>query len=99
MANIKGLYLKKDLGDGTSVKVINAKRPDDGLMALAILLQVGVKTATVFLEDVEGVSYVDELVEALKDYQLDRDAVADEEDERRAKEHANMKEKRDKVTN
>ena len=97
MANIKGQYLKRDLGDGTTISVINTKRPDDGTFALAFRLRAGKKMVTVFLEDVDAVSYVDELVEALQDYQTDRDAVSDEEDIRRATEHEKLKGKRDEV--
>jgi hypothetical protein len=98
MKNIKGQYLKKDLGDGTIVSVVNAKRPDDGTFALAILLRVGTRTATCFLEDVEAVSYVDELIEALQEYQADRLAMDEEETARRSKEHENLKSNRDKST-
>jgi hypothetical protein len=95
MANIKGQYLNKDLGDGTTVSLINAKRVDDGTFALAFRLRAGEKSVTCFLETVDAVSYVDELVEALQDYQADRQAVEEEENTRRAEEHDAMKTKRD----
>ncbi len=91
MANIKGQYLSKDLGDGTSVSIINAKRPDDNTFALAFRLRAGKKSVTCFLEDIDAVSYVPELIEALQNYQEDRQAVEDEENERRATEHASLK--------
>jgi len=97
MANIKGQYLNKDLGDGTTISLINAKRPDDGTWALAFRLRAGQKLVTAFLEDVEAVSYAEELRDALTEYLEDKKAVADEETERRAKEHADLKGNRDKA--
>jgi len=98
MANIKGQYLKKDLGDGTNVSLINAKRTDDGTFALAFRLRDGGRSLTVFLEDVDAVSYVRELRDALTEYMVDRDAVEAEEAERRNKEHEKLKGNRDKET-
>lgn len=95
MANIKGQYFLKDLGDGTSVSVINVKRGDDGTFALAFRLRAGEKSVTCFLETVDAESYVPELVEALQEYQEDRMAVEEEESDRRNKEHEDMKSKRD----
>ena len=97
MANIKGQYLKKDLGDGTTISVINTKRPDDGTFALAFRLRAGEKMVTAFLEDVDAVSYVEELRDALSAYLEDRFAVNEEENARRANEHENLKDKRDKA--
>jgi len=96
MANIKGQYLTRDLGDGTNMSVVNVKRPDDGTFALAFRLRAGQKSVTCFLEDVDANSYVSELIEALEDYQADRAAVEAEEAERRADEHESLKGKRDK---
>jgi hypothetical protein len=91
MSNIKGQYLKKDLGDGTSISLINAKRADDGTSALAFRLRDGARSVTVFLENVDAKSYAEELRDALTDYLEDRLAVDEEEAERRATEHAKLK--------
>ncbi len=66
--NLKGMYFEKDLGDGTTMKIIRLRRPDDENWALAIELRNGTKTARCFLEDVEGVPFVQELADALVDY-------------------------------
>jgi hypothetical protein len=97
MANIKGQYLKRDLGDGTNVSLINTKRSDDGTFALAFRLRDGGRSVTLFLEDVDAVSYARELRDALTEYMVDRDAVEAEEAERRGKEHEKLKENRDKA--
>lgn len=96
MSNIKGQYLSKDLGDGTSVSLINAKRKDDGTFALAFRLRDGGRSVTLFLEDVDAVSYAEELRDALTDYLADRQAVEEEESKRRGDEHKSLKEKREK---
>jgi hypothetical protein len=95
MANIKGMYLTKDLGDGTQVSLVNMKRPDDGIFALCLMLRDGSRTAKVFLEDIDSVSYAEELRDALTAYLSDRDEVQAEEDKRRASEHENLKQNRD----
>jgi hypothetical protein len=98
MSNIKGQYLKKDLGDGTKVSLVNARRPDDGTFALCLLLRDGDRVAKVFLEDAEAVSYAEELRDALTEYLKDRDAVESEESNRRAKEHEKLKGNREATT-
>jgi hypothetical protein len=99
MSNIKGQYLKKDLGDGTNVSLINAKRGDDGTFALAFRLRDGGRSVTLFLENVDAVSYAEELRDALTEYLEDRLAVDEEEAERRAKEHAKLKATSESVKN
>jgi hypothetical protein len=69
--NLKGMYFDKDMGDGTSMKIIRLRRPDDEVWALALQLRCGPKTATCFLEDVKGVPFVQELADALVDYLYD----------------------------
>ncbi len=67
--NLKGQYFYRDLGDGTSVSVIRKRRPDDEVWALAMLFKFpGGKSLTCFLEDVNGVSFVQEIAEGLLDY-------------------------------
>ena len=66
--NLKGMYFEKDLGDGTSMKIIRLRRPDDENWALALELRNGTKSARCFLEDVNAVSFVQELADALIDY-------------------------------
>ena len=95
MSNIKGQYLKKDLGDGTTISIINTKRPDDGTFALAFRLRAGEKMVTAFLEDVDANSYAEELRDALTEYLKDRADVEDEENLRRATEHERLKGKRE----
>lgn len=94
--NIKGQYLSKELGDGTNVSLINARRKDDGTNALAFRLRDGGRSVTLFLEDVDAVSYAEELRDALTEYLADRQAVEEEESKRRSNEHAAMKDKREK---
>lgn len=66
--NLKGMYFQKEMGDGTTLSVIRKRRPDDQVFALTLELRAGTKTATCFLEDINGVCFVDELTDALLDY-------------------------------
>lgn len=66
--NLKGMYFDQDLGDGTNMKIIRLRRPDDENWALALQLRNGTKTATCFLESVGGVPFVQDLADALVDY-------------------------------
>ena len=66
--NLKGSYFQKEMGDGTTLSVIRKRRPDDQVFALALELRAGTKTATCFLEDINGRCFVDELTDALLDY-------------------------------
>lgn len=79
--NLRGMYFQKELGDGTSMSIIRTRRPDDQVFALAIQLRVGTKTATCFLEDINGVCFVDELTEALIEYLEDVSEMKIEKDE------------------
>ena len=79
--NLKGRYFQKELGDGTSMGIIRMRRPDDQVFALALQLRVGTKVATCFLEDINGVCFVDELTEALLDYLEDVSEIKIEKDE------------------
>ncbi|KKK77457.1 hypothetical protein LCGC14_2853420 [marine sediment metagenome] len=81
VTNLKGRYFQRELGDGTSMNVIRMRRPDDQVFALALQLRVGTKVATCFLEDVNGVCFVDELSEALIDYLEDVSEIKIEKDE------------------
>lgn len=71
VTNLRGMYFEKELGDGTTLTVVRKRRPDDDTWALAIVLRVGTKTATCFLEDKEGKCFVDELTDGLLDYMED----------------------------
>ena len=66
--NLKGMYFEKAMGDGTNMKIVRLRRPDDENWALALQLRAGTKTATCFLEDVDGIPFVQELADALIDY-------------------------------
>jgi hypothetical protein len=66
--NLKGMYFEKDLGDGTMMKLIRLRRPDDDNWALAIQLSAGTQKATCFLEDIKGVSFASELADGLVDF-------------------------------
>ena len=77
--NLKGHYFEKNLGDGTTMSIIRTRRPDDDTWALALRLRAGGKTATCFLEDVNGVCFVDELTDALVDYLEDVSNIKIEE--------------------
>lgn len=69
--NLKGMYFEKDLGDGTMLKLIRLRRPDDQNWALAIELSAGGKKARCFLEDVEGVCFANDLADGLVDFLAD----------------------------
>lgn len=79
--NLKGMYFQKELGDGTSMSIIRTRRPDDQVFALALQLRVGTKTATCFLEDVNGVCFVSDLTDALLDYLEDVSNIVIEKNE------------------
>jgi hypothetical protein len=66
--NLKGMYFEKDLGDGTTMKLIRIRRPDDDNWALAIQLNAGTKKVTCFLEDKEGVSFAGDLADGIVDF-------------------------------
>ena len=69
VTNLKGMYFEKDMGDGTSIAIVRTRRPDDQVFALAMKFRFGGgKMLTCFLEDAEGVSFVDEMSNALVDY-------------------------------
>jgi len=75
--NLKGQYFYRDLGDGTSVSIVRKRRPDDEVWALAMLFKFpGGKSLTCFLEDVNGVCFVDELADGLCDYLEDVSEIA-----------------------
>lgn len=79
--NLKGRYFEKDLGDGTFMSIIRVKRPDDDTWALALRLRANNKTATCFLEDINGVCFVSDLTDALLDYLEDVSDIAIEKSE------------------
>ena len=74
--NLKGMYFEKAMGDGTSLTIVRQRRPDDENWALALQFRVGTKTLTCFLEDVNGVCFVDELADGLCDYLEDVSEIA-----------------------
>ncbi len=94
--NLKGHYFEKDLGDGTVMGIIRTRRPDDDTWALALRLRANGKTATCFLEDVNGVCFVDELTDALLDYMEDVSDIAIEKSEADGKAFILRKEQEEK---
>lgn len=97
--NLKGMYFEKAMGDGTSFSVIRTRRPDDDVWALALRINAGSKTATIFLEDVEGVSFVSELTDALVDYLEDVTEIEIEKSEEDAEAFTLRKEEEAKKSN
>jgi hypothetical protein len=94
--NLKGMYFEKDLGDGTRMKIIRLRRPDDANWALAIQLSAGTKKATCFLEDSEGKCFAGELADGLVDYLEDVAEIAIEEGEAKGDSFITAKRKRAK---
>ncbi|KKK90239.1 hypothetical protein LCGC14_2725090 [marine sediment metagenome] len=67
--NLKGQYFYKDMGDGTSVSIVRKRRPDDEVWALVMLFKFpGGKLLTCFLEDTNGIPFIQELADGLIDY-------------------------------
>ena len=103
--NLKGMYFEKDMGDGTHFSVVRVRRPDDEVWALAIKLKSGSKSVTCFLEDVNGVCFVDDLTDALVDYMEDISEIEIEKSEEdgeafvlRKEEEAKEKKNKETVT-
>ena len=71
VTNLRGMYFEKEMGDGSTMSIVRKRRPDDEVWALALILKAGTKTATCFLEDKNGVCFVDELTDGLLDYMED----------------------------
>ncbi len=89
---MKGMYFEKQMGDGTSVSVIRSRREDDGRWALAFRYRFDGKMLTCFLEDADGVCFVDELTDALVDYLDDKTDEGIEESEEKGKTFIRRKE-------
>jgi hypothetical protein len=66
------MYFEKDMGDGTTLKLIRLRRPDDQNWALAIELSAGGKKARVFLETKEGLCFANDLADGLVDFLEDK---------------------------
>ncbi len=94
--NLKGSYFQKEMGDGTTLSVIRKRRPDDQVFALALELRVGTKTATCFLEDINGVCFVNELTDALVEYLEDVSEMEIEKMEENGKAFILRKEKEER---
>jgi len=89
---MRSMYFDKDLGDDTRLKVVRIQRPDDGVPAMALQFCFENKVLSCFLENNDGVSYIDELTEALVLCMEDMWKEQKEESERKAKEHLLRKE-------
>ena len=94
--NLKGMYFEKELGDGSTMSIVRKRRPDDEVWALALILKAGTKTATCFLEDKNGICFVDELTDGLLDYMEDISNIEIEKSEKAGEAFILRKEKEEK---
>lgn len=97
--NMKGLYFTRDMGDGTNCSLVYLKRPDDHVPALAMRFRLGAgkKMLTCFLEDKDGVCFVDDLTNAMIEFSEDRTAMEEDASEEAGQQLILRQEEKSKV--